>query len=54
MTFGAPQIIMTCIQALALGINLVKEKDKPVDLALSVIAPILTVGLLYWGGFYGN
>jgi len=53
---GVPQIIVIVLIAIGIGINLSKygqPKTGTVDIFDVLIGPAITVGLLYWGGFFG-
>lgn len=51
-----PQIILTSLMLLNMGVILAhygQPKLGTYDLTDLLIAPAITFGLLYWGGFYG-
>lgn len=56
MMFHAPQMILTGLVLISMGINWArygKQKTDSVDMSDCLIAPATLFGLLYWGGFYG-
>lgn len=56
VTFGVPQIIMTAIILVGMGINLQRlgePKTGPIGIIDVLISPMLCFWLLWWGGFYG-
>ena len=52
---GAPQIIMTVLIAMGVGISLTNHGHPKGVYGVSdwLISPALTAALLYWGGFWG-
>lgn len=53
---GAPQIILICIWAVAVGIGLTehgKPKEGKYSVFTTLIGIAINTGLLYWGGFFG-
>jgi len=51
----APQIIYLVVSCLALGINIAKHgepKNENYSAITSFIGAILTLALMYWGGFF--
>lgn len=55
MNFGIPQIIYITLAAMGLGIDLIKHgetKSGKHNVVTTLIAQILVLGLLYWGGFF--
>lgn len=56
MTLGAPQIIMITLTGMSLGVHLVKhgEARPPYSAGLGLLGACLEIGLLYWGGFFGD
>jgi len=56
MTLNAPQLIFTGLLLVNSGICMArygKQKTDSYGLADVLIAPAITVSLLWWGGFYG-
>jgi hypothetical protein len=56
MHFGAPQIILTAMMLLGMGIAMARygeQKRDKYDISDVVIAPAVVFGILWWGGFYG-
>ena len=55
MYFGAPQIIILVLIIVGLGINLAKHgepKNENSNFWISLTNATVTLGLLYWGGFF--
>ena len=52
---GVPQIIYIILITAGVVINIVKhgEAKKPYNAPETIIATIISVGLMYWGGFFG-
>lgn len=52
---GPPQIIMLSLIALNLGVSLAEHgKPRPnTNVYISLFSTCLSVGLLWWGGFWG-
>lgn len=56
MTLGAPQLILLGLMVLATGMHLAKHGEpKPGNwhFGYAVVSDIITISLLYWGGFFG-
>jgi hypothetical protein len=56
MNFHLPQIILSGIILIGMGINLARygqPKKDTVDTVDCLVAPAIVLGLLWWGGFYG-
>jgi hypothetical protein len=56
MTLHAPQIIFLALTFLALGSSLAKHgepKNGTYNFGTQLVAEIIIIGLLYWGGFFG-
>lgn len=52
---GAPQTIMIALFAISLGISLAKHgqyREDKYNFYYSLIAMIIEVSILYWGGFF--
>lgn len=55
MTLGLPQIIMTALLLLSLGISIAQHgtpKTGHNNAWINFIAVVINIALLYWGGFY--
>lgn len=56
MTLHAPQIIFLFMMFLGIGISMARfgqQKTDCYDLTDVLIGPLIVIGLLYWGGFFG-
>jgi hypothetical protein len=54
---GLPQIIMVTMYLLSVGMAIAKNgepKEGNYSFVSTAIATVITVGLLYWGGFFGG
>ena len=51
----APQIIIICLSAMALGITLAKngEPEGNYCFGSTLFATVINISILYWGGFFG-
>lgn len=54
LAFDAPQIIYTVLAAMGLGVAIVKHGESRGNYSFWTILfnTMLSVGLLYWGGFF--
>ena len=52
----APQIIWIFLSGIELGIYMVKngQPKGDYDLGIYLVAAVVNVGLLYWGGFFSQ
>jgi len=56
MTLEAPQIVYIAITMLGLGVSLAQHgnpKKGKESFTVSLAANSITIGILYWGGFFG-
>jgi hypothetical protein len=55
MTMHSPQIIMFVLLLLSLGVSIGThgKPRKPTNAGAALIAVLIEVGLLWWGGFWG-
>lgn len=51
---GAPQIVWIFLVALGLGVQIAKhgQPQSPYHAGKSLVGCAISVGLLYWGGFF--
>lgn len=52
---GIPQILVIVLYAMSLGISLVnhgKRSEKTENAGVTLIATIIIISLLWWGGFW--
>lgn len=56
MTLHAPQLIFLALMALNMGVCIARFGQRKTDHYNGVdvfVGPAITLGLLYWGGFFG-
>ena len=51
---GTPQLIVLLLMAMGWGITLVKDGERQANYSIvtHTISTMITLGLLYWGGFF--
>jgi hypothetical protein len=57
MTLHAPQLIFLALLAIGVGVHIARfgqpKKPDTHDLCDVLVGPGITLGLLWWGGFFG-